>query len=106
LRRRGALKALAGVAVAGTVARTVSRDAKAFCSEEGEACDMMCCEGLACDGDVCVAIGSPDCPTLNQSNQCSNVPTNCEGNGCTKKKHDKKHEKKLDKKRKKGKRRR
>lgn len=108
LPRRGVLKGLAGVAVAGAFTRTVSRDAEAFCSEEGQECSMPCCEGLVCDDGLCVLVGSPECPTLNQSNECSNLPATCEGNGCNKKKRDKKHdkkrEKKLDKKRRKSKR--
>jgi hypothetical protein len=91
--RRGTLKALAGMAVASAITRTVSRDAKAFCSEEGQDCSMPCCDGLICDEGLCVAVGGPDCPTLDQSNQCVYPvdPPKCEGNGCHKKKHGKKH---------------
>ena len=104
LPRRGVLKGLAGVAVAGAFTRTVSRDVKAFCSEEGQECSMPCCDGLVCDEGFCVLVGGPDCPTINQSNQCVNPgdEPKCEGNGCHKKRHDKKRVKRKRGKRKRG----
>jgi hypothetical protein len=107
LPRRGALKTLVGMALAGAMTRSVSRDAAANCSEEGDDCGMGCCEGLVCDEGYCQAAGEPDggqnrCGNNNEAESVRERGTvegdgckkpKCEGNGCNKKKHDKKREK-------------
>ena len=93
LPRRIALKASAGLALAGTAIYSARHEAAPFCAKEDESCGMGCCEDLVCDEGFCVVVGSRACPSLDQSNQCTNQLPECEGNGC-KKNHGKKRNKK------------
>jgi hypothetical protein len=104
LRRRDALKTLAGVAVAGVATRAVIDDARA-CSPQFEYCEKRtdCCAGLGCDkvDRQCVTCrghnescnGDNDCCsglTCNKHKKCTEGngggKVKCNGKDCKKKK--------------------
>src|SRR5688572_8069934 len=97
LSRRNALRALAGLTVAGAATRLAAHEAMACTATLGGVCDltMGCCAdlGLACLGPpgtgICVAADSESCPFINNTtNECVQTISQdpkCEGRGCKKK---------------------
>jgi hypothetical protein len=105
-RRRDAVRAFAGVGLAGTLTGVAIRDAEA-CQGDNGSCEKRseCCDPLACVFNTCqTCIGlndrcrsSEECCkdlTCNSHNNCTKGEggARCEGSGCKKKKkHKKKH---------------
>ena len=102
LPRRGAIKALAGVAVAVATTRAIVHEAEAcledgqFCTTNDECCGVCisfnCTEcssaGHVCEGPHDCCGGKLDCV----DGHCQKKKkVNCEGNGCKKKKKKKHH---------------